>query len=160
MGSWLSHDWAVPKTVTAPNVNVLAHRAVSGMLDSVWSVSLGLPPHLLLSLIYRVLVLHFSARIVPMIRRGWEDADSVPSFWDGRSLNQEPPNMRITTVVLSYRRAILIAVYTHLLLLDAGSQTWWRWVNIALFLAVWSLELLLDADDDAESVSVTRWKVE
>jgi len=42
--------------------------------------------------------------------------------------------------------------------LDAGSQTWWRWVNIALFLAVWSLELLLDADDDSESV--TRWKVE
>jgi hypothetical protein len=35
---------------------------------------------------------------------------------------------------------------------------WWRWVNIALFLAVWSLELLLDADDDGDSVS--RWKVE
>jgi hypothetical protein len=42
--------------------------------------------------------------------------------------------------------------------LDAGSQTWWRWLNIALFLAVWSLELLLDADDDADSV--TRWKVD
>ena len=78
--------------------------------------------------------------------------------------------MRVTTVVLSYRRAILIAVYTHLLrelldmtwlisVLDAGSQTWWRWINIALFLSVWSLELLLDADgDDAESVS--RWKVD
>jgi hypothetical protein len=43
--------------------------------------------------------------------------------------------------------------------LDAGSQTWWRWVNIALFLAVWSLELLLDADDDSDSVA-SRWKVE
>jgi len=73
-------------------------------------------------------------------------------------------------VVLSYRRAILIAVYTHLLcewtraarlitVLDAGSQTWWRWVNIALFLSVWSLELLLDADDDGDSVA-SRWKVE
>jgi hypothetical protein len=29
---------------------------------------------------------------------------------------------------------------------------------MALFLAVWSLELLLDADDDAENVA--RWKVE
>jgi hypothetical protein len=82
--------------------------------------------------------------------------------------------MRATTVVLSYRRAILISVYTHLLckpavlevigqsanntVLDAGSQTWWRWLNIALFLAVWSLELLLDADDDAEAVA--RWKVD
>jgi len=78
--------------------------------------------------------------------------------------------MRVTTVILSYRRAILIAVYTHLLcesrplsllmtVLDAGSQTWWRWVNIALFLSVWSLELLLDADEDTESVG-SRWKVE
>ncbi|KAL7420250.1 hypothetical protein Q5752_005219 [Cryptotrichosporon argae] len=67
-------------------------------------------------------------------------------------------NVRVTTVVLAYRRAILIAVYTHLLLLDGGSQTWWRWINIALFLSVWSLELMLDADDDTESV--TRWKVD
>jgi hypothetical protein len=76
-------------------------------------------------------------------------------------------------VVLAYRRAILIAVYTHLLresqrcpigtrpddtVLDAGSQTWWRWVNITIFLATWSLELLLEADDDSDSVS--RWKME
>ena len=82
--------------------------------------------------------------------------------------------MRPTTVVLAYRRAILIAVYTHLLrtfattaqeqvetdnpVLDAGSQTWWRWVNITIFLATWSLELLLEADDDSDSVS--RWKME
>ena len=44
--------------------------------------------------------------------------------------------------------------------LDAGSQTWWRWTNIALFLATWSLELLLDAEDDSDAVSVSRWKVE
>lgn len=94
--------------------------------------------------------------------------------------------MRITTVFLSYRRAILIAVYTHLLrasplpcvlfyafsspflrlnadhsgkVLDGGSQTWWRWVNIALLLSVWSLELLLDAEGD-DTDSVTRWKVD
>lgn len=84
-------------------------------------------------------------------------------------------SMRPTTVVLAYRRAILIAVYTHLLrksrqnifmfaddanaaVLDAGSQTWWRWINITLFLATWSLELLLEADDDSDSIS--RWKME
>ncbi|WOO85072.1 putative protein [Vanrija pseudolonga] len=160
--SWLSHDWAVPKSVSAPNVNTLAHIAYGNLFDSLWHVSLSLPPHLLLSLIYRVVVLHFAARIVPVIRKstGWDgESDAVPNFWDGRSLGEEPANMRITTIVLSYRRPILIAVYTHLLLLDAGSQTWWRWINITLFLAVWSLELLLDADDDAES-SVGRWKVE
>jgi hypothetical protein len=31
--------------------------------------------------------------------------------WDAKGTK----NMRVTTVVLSYRRAILIAVYTHLL---------------------------------------------
>ncbi|BEJ13408.1 hypothetical protein CspHIS471_0305820 [Cutaneotrichosporon sp. HIS471] len=157
---WLSHDWAVPKSVSAPSVNALAHYAVGSAIDSVWAVAGALPPHVLLSLIYRVVVLHFAARIVPMIRRGWEDGSDTagPNFWDGRSLGEEPTNMRITTIVLSYRRAILIAVYTHLLLLDAGSQTWWRWVNIALFLSVWSLELLLDPDDDAESVK--PWKTD
>lgn len=88
---WLSHDWAVPKTVSAPNVNALVHYAVSSALDSVWRVSIALPPHLLLSLIYRVVVLHFATRIVPMIRRGWEDgSDAAPNFWDGRSLGEEP----------------------------------------------------------------------
>ena len=62
------------------------------MLDSMRSVSLSLPPHLLLSLIYRVAVLHCAARIVPMIRRGWEDgSDATPNFWDGKSLTEEPP---------------------------------------------------------------------
>lgn len=81
----------MPKNVSAPSVNALAHYAVGSALDSVWAVAGALPPHLLLSLIYRVLVLHFAARIVPMIRRGWEDgSDAAPNFWDGRSLGEEP----------------------------------------------------------------------
>lgn len=52
----------------------------------------------------------------------------------------------------------LLTICAHVADLDAGSQTWWRWVNITLFLSVWSLELLLDAEDDADSVS--RWKVD
>lgn len=168
--SWLSPSpiWS-PKFVTphVPTVQAMMRRATIGVADSFVNVARTLPPHLLLSLIYRVAVLHLAARIVPVIRKssmGWDDGMEVndagvtPGFWDGRSLRQEPANMRITTVVLSYRRAILIAVYTHLLLLDAGSQTWWRWVNIAVFLAVWSLELLLDAEGDDDSV--TRWKVD
>ncbi|EKD01542.1 hypothetical protein A1Q2_04103 [Trichosporon asahii var. asahii CBS 8904] len=100
---WLSHDWAVPKNVSAPN---------------------------------------------PVERLPLAPAAPPP-------FAHLPRNMRITTIVLGYRRAILIAVYTHLL----RSQTWWRWVNIALFLSVWSLELLLDADEDSDT-TVGRWKVE
>jgi hypothetical protein len=55
--------------------------------------------------VYRVLVLHLAARIVPMIRKaslGWNDGMSdsgilnpegsgaQPGFWDGRSLTEEP----------------------------------------------------------------------
>ena len=44
------------------------------------------------------------------------------------------------------------------IVLDAGSQTWWRWVNITIFLATWSLELLLEADEDIDNAS--RWKMD
>lgn len=146
--SWLSPSpiWS-PKTVSpaVPTVQGLMRRAVIGVADSFVEVARDLPPQMLLSLIYRVTVLHLAARIVPVIRKssiGWDDGmepngagDVAPGFWDGRSLRQEPAvrgscqaspstrwcnakimqNMRITTVVLSYRRAILITVYTHLL---------------------------------------------
>jgi len=52
------------------------------------------------------------------------------------------------TVVLTYSRSLLIAVYTHLLLLSEaqGAQVLWRWVNVfwcavvplSLSLSVWS----------------------
>jgi hypothetical protein len=116
----------------------LFSRAASGIFDSVTDIAFNLPHHLLLSLVYRVVVLHAAARIIPAIRKysmGYDDGmtdESKPGFWDGRSLNEEPmvrphvkitnaaptdsgQSMRPTTVVLAYRRAILIAVYTHLL---------------------------------------------
>ncbi|WWC85447.1 uncharacterized protein L201_000310 [Kwoniella dendrophila CBS 6074] len=169
----LRQSASLPKALDSTSISSLFSYAVHSVVPSFVSVSRTLPPHLLLSLIYRVAILHMAARIVPVIRKsslGWDDGMSNDGssdqntsqgegFWDGKSLNEEPPNMRITTVVLSYRRAILIAVYTHLLLLDGGSQTWWRWINIALFLSVWSLELLLDAEGE-DTESVTRWKVD
>ncbi|WVQ82584.1 hypothetical protein IAT38_004714 [Cryptococcus sp. DSM 104549] len=157
---------ALSPPLSSPTISSLLSYALHSLFPSFLAISRTLPPHLLLSLIYRVTVLHMAARIVPDIRKasmGWDDGmdegGRERGFWDGRSLGEEPANMRITTVFLSYRRAVLIAVYTHLLLLDGGSQTWWRWINIALFLSVWSLELLLDAEGD-DTDSVTRWKVD
>lgn len=110
-------------------------------------IAFNLPHHLLLSLVYRVVVLHAAARIIPAIRKysmGYDDGmtdESKPGFWDGRSLNEEPmvcphvtitnatptdsgQSMRPTTVVLAYRRAILIAVYTHLLREFCHDRLW------------------------------------
>ena len=179
---------------------MLLSTGLSGILDSTVSVARTLPPHLLLSLIYRVAVLHLASRIIPQIRKtaaGWNDGmESEPAavgFWDGRSLGEEP-TVR-SAGLLEVAGQVLIAehayhhyntlistcypdsrlhtstLYVHIAqyrtpprgqsltsVLDAGSQEWWRWINVALLLAVWSLELLLDADDDADSVS--RWKVD
>ena len=92
-----SPSW-LPKSIdpATSSVQSLATRAASGIFESIFDVSRTLPPHLLLSLIYRVAVLHLAARIVPMIRKssvGWGDGmdESVATgFWDGRSLGEEP----------------------------------------------------------------------
>jgi hypothetical protein len=115
---WFSSSWATSKQLPDASVQSLIRRALVSPFDSLLSISRTLPPHVLISLIYRVAVLHLAARIVPLIRKatmGDDTTNGAPGFWDGRSLGEEPANMRITTVVLSYRRAILIAVYTHLL---------------------------------------------
>ncbi|CED84393.1 ICE2 [Phaffia rhodozyma] len=64
-----------------------------------------------------------------------------------RKENDEAPSAKITSVLLSYRRGIMIAVYTHLLLLD-HSQAQWRWASITLFLSIWAAELLLPGEED------------
>lgn len=79
--------------------------SIPGIWDSLSDIARTLPPHLLLSLIYRVAVLHLAARIVPVIRKysmGWDDGMGSgegdgdvsgagrPGFWDGRSLGEEP----------------------------------------------------------------------
>jgi hypothetical protein len=70
----------------------------NGIVSSISDIARTFPPHLLLSLIYRVAVLHLAAKIVPVIRKysmGWDDTLSGdekerPGFWDGRSLVEEP----------------------------------------------------------------------
>lgn len=111
----LSPTWQ-PKAISPSTTSVqdLAARAINGALDHVLDVARTLPPHLLLSLIYRVAVLHCAARIVPAIRKssiGWDDGmgegDSSPTgFWDGRSLGEEPTvrPVNATTKTATYDR--------------------------------------------------------
>jgi len=98
---WLPSPATFPpsKPLSFPETTVqgLFSRAASGIFDSVTDIALTLPPHLLLSLVYRVVVLHFAARIIPAIRKnsmGYDDGmtnETRPgSFWDGRSLGEEP----------------------------------------------------------------------
>lgn len=111
-----------------------------------------LPKPVLIALIYRVAILLCAARILPTIGAdSWETEYGVDDGWDGR------PTSRLTKILLTYRQSILVTVYTHLLLLDHSSQVWWRWMNIFFTLFIWSIELLVSAEDDA----ITKeWKVD
>ncbi|CEL57882.1 putative protein C23C11,01 OS=Schizosaccharomyces pombe (strain 972 / ATCC 24843) GN=SPAC23C11.01 PE=4 SV=1 [Rhizoctonia solani AG-1 IB] len=111
-----------------------------------------LPKPLLVSLLYRLSVLHLASRILPLIGGdSWAGEAGVDDGWDER------PSSRVTTALLTYRQTIFVTVYSHLLLLDHTSQVWWRWTNIFFTLAAWSVEILLTGEDDDLGV---KWKVD
>lgn len=87
------------------SIHSLLSYALHSAVPSFITVSETLPPHLILSLIYRVTVLHLAAKIVPVLRRasmGWDDRDERQGFWDGRTLGDEPPvNITFFSLFLS-----------------------------------------------------------
>jgi len=82
----------------------------------------------------------------------WDGVDGVDSTWESSR-----PSSRLTTILLAYRQTILIAVYSHLLLLDHSSQVWWRWSNVLFTLAMWAIEITLSSQDSEFN---DKWKVE
>ncbi|RXK39638.1 hypothetical protein M231_03140 [Tremella mesenterica] len=143
-------SWVTTSPLTAmryPTVSSLASRALRGASGSFFSVLTSLPFHQTLSLGFRLGVLWMAGKILPVIRddSAWEKDDDL----------EDEPTMRLSTIFLSYRYTVLTAAYTQQLLLDGG-QAWSRWANIVLFLSVWSLEIMLDADDEDGS----RFKIE
>jgi len=111
-----------------------------------------LPKPVLVSLIYRLSVLHGASYILPTIGAdSWESESGVDDSWEDR------PTSKLTHLLLTYRQSIFVTVYSHLLLLDPSSQIWWRWMNIFFTLTMWSVELLLGGDDEAVT---KKWKVD
>ena len=51
------------------------------------------------------------------------------------------------SIVVSYSRLILIAVYSHLLLLDQANQIYWRFLTVAITLLLWGLEIVIATED-------------
>ncbi|KZT02642.1 uncharacterized protein LAESUDRAFT_661272 [Laetiporus sulphureus 93-53] len=112
-----------------------------------------LPTPVLVALGYRLIVLHFASQILPTIGAdSWEDECGVDGGWEER------PTSKLTHVLLTYRQAIFVTVYSHLLLLDHYSQVWWRWMNIFMTLVIWSIELLVSSEDDGSVMK--KWKAD
>lgn len=70
-----------------------------------------------------------------------------------RRRKEKEPHDVLYRVLILYSRFVLIAVYSHLLLLDQNHQIYWRLLTVVFTLTLWSIELLLGAED-AVSVSV------
>ncbi|KDQ63519.1 hypothetical protein JAAARDRAFT_381190 [Jaapia argillacea MUCL 33604] len=137
-----------PASAYAPLLsNILPH-----LQTLVNFVTNTLPKPVLVSLVYRLSILHLASRILPTIGADSWDADyGVDDGWDGRPL---------THLLLTYRQAIFVTVYSHLLLLDHGSQIWWRWMNIFFTLVIWTVELLVSGQDDDTITGTKEWKVD
>lgn len=126
-----------------------------------------LPTPVLVALIYRLGILHCASLILPTIGAdSWEAEAGVDDSWNDR------PTSALTRLLLTYRQAIFIMVFSHLLctcsqscihfnltvylVLDPSSQVWWRWMSVFFTLALWAVELFVSTDGD----DVKEWKVE
>ncbi|KAK0525367.1 hypothetical protein OC835_005632 [Tilletia horrida] len=72
-----------------------------------------------------------------------EDEDEELTASGEKRLRDEEPFGAFISILISYSRLILIAVYSHLLLLDQSHQIYWRFLTIASCLLLWTVEILL-----------------
>lgn len=64
-----------------------------------------------------------------------------------RRRKETEPRGTLYRVLVLYSRFVLIAVYSHLLLLDQNHQVYWQILTVVFTLALWSVELLLGTED-------------
>ncbi|KAI5477154.1 ICE2 family protein [Pseudohyphozyma bogoriensis] len=128
-------------------VSSLVSHTFGAGVEFVTAASSALPLPVLVGLFYRVAVMYAASRIILALKRKNE------GYEDTRRLSDEEPAARVMTFIVTYSRLILIAVYTHLLLLStSGHQSFWRWLNIFLTVALWGVELRLGGGEEE------RWK--
>ncbi|GAA5973174.1 hypothetical protein JCM11641_006306 [Rhodosporidiobolus odoratus] len=138
-------------------ISSLASQTFGAGVEFVTAASSALPLSVLVLLFYRVTALYAATRIVLALKR------EMGGYQDNRKLSEEEPFARFMTVCLAYARSLLIAVYTHLLLLSTfptTEQSFWRWSNVFLVQLLWAVELRLGQHMDEVDGGVSRWKTE
>jgi hypothetical protein len=143
------------------------HNAFGFMLAAVKTVT----PSVIISLIYRLLVLYAAARIIPAVRESGARALSEdPSLEDSEGVST------FMGLLSYFSPSILIAVYTSLLMQHFASASadhpgeWWtsqggegggnisRWANLAGTMALYAVELYLGKGHDDGLTS--HWKLD
>ncbi|KAM0786673.1 hypothetical protein ACM66B_002121 [Microbotryomycetes sp. NB124-2] len=126
-------------------ISSLASHTLGAGVEFVNAASSALPLPVLVGLFYRVTVLYAASRVVLALKRQHE------GYTDSKKLRDEEPAARAMTVTITYSRNVLIAVYTHLLLLsNSPHQNFWRWTNIFLTIGLWALELKIGGADETD----------
>lgn len=148
------------------------HNAFGFMVAAVKTVT----PSVIISLIYRLMVLYAAARIIPAVR---ESGARALSDDPSESLGESSEGVSTFMGVLSYfSPSILIAVYTSLLMQHFASASadhpgeWWtsqggegggnisRWANLAGTMALYAVELYLGKGHGYEDGLTSHWKLD
>lgn len=80
-------------------------------------------------------------------KRARPTTPTPPSPHAAAAAGETPPFGSAISIVVSYSRLILIAVYSHLLLLDQANQIYWRFLTVAITLLLWGLEIVIATED-------------
>ncbi|SGY14801.1 BQ5605_C013g07106 [Microbotryum silenes-dioicae] len=128
-------------------ISTLATQTFGAGVEFIIAASSALPLPVLVGLFYRVTVLYAASRIILALKRKNE------GYEDTRKLSEEDPFPRFMTIVVTYSRLVLIAVYTHLLISSSSTSaqhhaTLWRWTNVFLTTGLWALELMIGKAED------------
>lgn len=75
-----------------------------------------------------------------------------------KRLSEEEPFGAFVSLIVSYSRLILIAVYSHLLLLDQSHMVYWRFLTVGITLFIWAFELVLGKDDNPDAAFAGSWR--
>jgi len=122
-------------------VSLASHLFGQGF-DFIAAASSALPLPVFVGLIYRIAVMYTASRVLIALKRG-----RAGGYDESTRLSEEEPMARLFTLVLYYSRFFLVAVYTHLLMLDADGQVFWRWLNVFQTVCLFGVEILLTRDD-------------
>lgn len=141
--------------------------AVYSSLSFLHAAFQTIAPSVMISLTYRIIVFYCATRIIPAVRES-----GARALLDEPSLDDSDSANRILGFLSWFSPSILIAVYTSLLLQhfstngeegwtlrdgDAGGNVW-RWINIAMTMGLYVIELYIGSDD--MDSGMTHWKTD
>ncbi|KDN37910.1 hypothetical protein K437DRAFT_240439 [Tilletiaria anomala UBC 951] len=177
----------LPSVVGSTKTLVQVGGRIAGhSIDFISAALAALPKSVIVSLLYRLMVLYAASRILPLLKAGgpprWlkpdkSDADDYDDYSEDeydsdedireeekprrkaeqKSLSEEEPFGAFISIIVSYSRLIMIAVYSHLLLLDQSHQIYWRFLTVGITLTLWAFELLI-GKEDADAFT-REWKI-